>query len=117
MDIGIRVRVVASKLDHPSAQRLDAEQFERLRAEVRTLRWVVLERRRRPDWAELVAQVEVLADRVERLDPEVPPEVDVPVQARGSEERVPGRQAGRRDGVAAPVFGRPREPQCPGQGR
>lgn len=88
MDIGTRVRVVSSKLDHPSAQRLDEEQFERLRAEVRTLRWVVRERLHRPEWADLIAQVEVLVERVERLDPAIAREVEVPPQARGSADRV-----------------------------
>lgn len=90
MDVGTRVRVVASKLDHPSAQRLDAEQFERLRAEVRTLRWVVRERLHRPEWAGLIAEVEVLIERVERLDPAAEQEIEVPAQASGAEHRVPG---------------------------
>ncbi|MCE7000584.1 hypothetical protein LZG04_38085 [Saccharothrix sp. S26] len=75
------MRVLSSKLDHPSAQRLDAEQFERLRAEVRTLRWVVRERLHRPEWADLIAQVEAMVDRVERLDPSLSVEVEVPSQA------------------------------------
>ncbi len=91
MDVGTRVRVVASKLDHPSAQRLDPEQFERLRAEVRTLRWVVRERLHRPEWAGLIAEVEVLVERVELLDPAAQREVEVPPQARGPEERVVDR--------------------------
>ncbi|KOX12697.1 hypothetical protein ADK67_46570 [Saccharothrix sp. NRRL B-16348] len=81
MDIGIRVRVLSSKLDHPSAQRLDAEQYERLRAEVRTLRWVVRERLHRPEWADLIAEVEGMVERVERLDPALSVEVEVPPQA------------------------------------
>ena len=85
MDIGTRVRVLSSKLDHPSAQRLDAEQFERLRAEVRTLRWVVRERLHRPEWADLIAQVEAMVERVERLDPALALEVEVPSQARMSQ--------------------------------
>lgn len=91
MDVGTRVRVVASKLDHPSAQRLDVEQFERLRAEVRTLRWVVRERLHRPEWADLIAEVEVLVERVEGLDPALAREIEVPRQARGVDvdERVP----------------------------
>ena len=88
MDIGIRVRVLSSKLDHPSAQRLDAEQFERLRAEVRTLRWVVRERLHRPEWADLIAEVEAMVERVERLDPALALEVEVPPQAGGSLGRV-----------------------------
>lgn len=81
MDIGTRVRVLSSKLDHPSAQRLDEEQFERLRAEVRTLRWVVRERLHRPEWAELIEQVEAMVERVEKLDPALAREVEVPPQA------------------------------------
>jgi hypothetical protein len=91
------VGVLASKLDHPSAQRLDAEQFERMRAEVRTLRWVVRERGHRAEWADLVAVVEVLVERVERLDPEAEREVDVPSQARGSDHCVVRRRAGDED--------------------
>lgn len=91
--------VLASKLDHPSAQRLDAEQFERMRAEVRTLRWVVRERGHRAEWADLVALVEVLVERVERLDPECEREVDVPSQARGSDHCVVRRRAGDEDAV------------------
>jgi hypothetical protein len=89
VDIGIRVRVLSSKLDHPSAQRLDAEQFERLRAEVRTLRWVVRERLHRPEWADLIAEVEAMVERVERLDPALAREVEVPPQARVSPEQGP----------------------------
>ncbi|WP_447009406.1 hypothetical protein [Saccharothrix hoggarensis] len=80
---------MASKLDHPSAQRLDAEQFERLRAEVRTLRWVVRERLHRPEWASLIAEVEVLVERVELLDPAREREIEVPAQVCGPVERVP----------------------------
>ncbi|XVS63338.1 hypothetical protein ACQPYE_34550 [Actinosynnema sp. CA-299493] len=95
VDIGIRVRVLSSKLDHPSAQRLDAEQFERLRAEVRTLRWVVRERLHRPEWADLIAEVEAMVERVERLDPALALEVEVPPQAGVSRGRVaPDRDRG-----------------------
>ncbi|WP_367136117.1 hypothetical protein [Saccharothrix sp. HUAS TT1] len=99
MDIGTRVRVLSSKLDHPSAQRLDLEQFERLRAEVRTLRWVVRERLHRPEWADLVAQVEAMVERVERLDPELCREVEVPSQSRVSQERVPQERPGLARGL------------------
>ena len=95
MDIGIRVRVLSSKLDHPSAQRLDAEQFERLRAEVRTLRWVVRERLHRPEWADLIAEVEAMVERVERLDPALALEVEVPPQAGVSLGRVATASAER----------------------
>lgn len=124
MDVGTRVRVLASKLDHPSAQRLDAEQFERLRAEARTLRWVVRERLHRPEWAALIAEVEVLVDRVERLDPAAAREIEVPSQASGSDQRVVGRRggdegavAGRRegDGAGASLLGPGGEAQRPGQ--
>ncbi|PSL58340.1 hypothetical protein B0I31_101558 [Saccharothrix carnea] len=91
MDIGTRVRVLSSKLDHPSAQRLDAEQFERLRAEVRTLRWVVRERLHRPEWADLIAEVEAMVERVAGLDPALAREVEVPSQAGMSQGGVSGR--------------------------
>ncbi|WP_141980971.1 hypothetical protein [Saccharothrix saharensis] len=93
------MRVLSSKLDHPSAQRLDAEQFERLRAEVRTLRWVVRERLHRPEWAELISQVETMVERVERLDPALALEVEVPSQAGASQGRVsPDRGGADRGG-------------------
>jgi hypothetical protein len=100
VDIGTRVRVLSSKLDHPSAQRLDAEQFERLRAEVRTLRWVVRERLHRPDWADLIAEVEGMVERVERLDPALALEVEVPPQAGAFQGRVsPDRGSAERGSV------------------
>ncbi|MFC5053082.1 hypothetical protein [Saccharothrix xinjiangensis] len=92
VDVEIRVGVLGSKVDHPSAQRLTAEQHERLRAEARTLQWVVRERRHRAEWADLLARVEVLVERVEQLEPVA--EVDVPVQSRGSDDRVARRRLG-----------------------
>ena len=85
-DVEIRVGVLGSKVDHPSAQRLTAEQHERLRAEARTLQWVVRERRHRAEWADLLVRVEALVERVEGLMPVV--EVDVPAQSRGTEREV-----------------------------
>ncbi|MER5260572.1 hypothetical protein ABTZ99_00650 [Actinosynnema sp. NPDC002837] len=102
VDIGIRVRVLSSKLDHPSAQRLDAEQFERLRAEVRTLRWVVRERLHRPEWADLIAEVEAMVERVEGLDPALALEVEVPPQAGGSLGRVAPDRGSAERGSAQP---------------
>ncbi|MFC6094168.1 hypothetical protein [Saccharothrix lopnurensis] len=91
-DVEIRVGVLGSKVDHPSAQRLTAEQHERLRAEARTLQWVVRERRHRAEWADLLVRVEALVERVEQLVPVV--EVDVPAQVRGSDDRVARRRLG-----------------------
>lgn len=96
-DVEIRVGVLGSKVDHPSAQRLTAEQHERLRAEARTLQWVVRERRHRAEWAEVLARVEALVERVERLVPVV--EVEVPAQTRGVE---PPRGADRLRGAEQP---------------
>ncbi|MGM1063700.1 hypothetical protein [Saccharothrix sp. Mg75] len=102
-DVEQRVGVLGSKVDHPSAQRLTVEQYERLRAEVRTVQWVARERRHRVEWAGVLARVEELAGRVDRLAPEV--EVDVPVQARGPEPRV----ARPREAGDVPVLGRRRD--------
>ncbi|WP_306747380.1 hypothetical protein [Saccharothrix yanglingensis] len=85
-DVEQRVGVLGSKVDHPSAQRLTVEQHERLRAEVRTVQWVARERRHRVEWATVLARVEALVERVDRMVPVV--EVDVPAQARGAGPRV-----------------------------
>jgi hypothetical protein len=78
-DVERRVRTLTAMVEHPSAQCLTAEQYQRITLEVRTCYWLT----RGIDtveWRETHGQVLKLIRRVDLLDPARDPEIHVPSQ-------------------------------------
>lgn len=71
------MRSLASKLLHPSAQRLTTEQYDRFKTEIRTLYWITKDR----EGAEgLHQQVLDLIKQAAELDPTRFQDIQVPLQ-------------------------------------